>query len=175
MRIVCIGDSLTKGSFNEKPLPSRLSEVYPKMDVVNLGVPGEITSQILARVSLVAAYMPVRVFVWAGINDIGISIPVATIKANLQSIYTYCAAFAEVVALTITQDDFALAPMISYRDDVNYWIKHTATGVSRVVDACVIVGDPNNPGDRLPAYADASSQNHINDAGIAAIVNNIIA
>jgi lysophospholipase L1-like esterase len=175
MRIVCIGDSLTKGSYLQKPLPNRLAEAYPGMDVINLGVAGEVTSQILARVATVATYLPVRTYVWGGINDVGSGFSAATIESNLQGIYTACAAYGEVVAITITQDDNHTAPMIVVRNTVNSWMSSGATGVTRVVNACTITEDPLNIGDRLPAYADASAQNHLNDAGIAAIVSAIIA
>jgi len=172
MNIVLLGDSLTRGATGlEKNLPQRLCERYPRMNVVNLGVGGDTTADMLARVSAADKYKPFRVWVWAGINDVSFSVSAVTIKANLQSIYTYYASTGiDVWALTITPTDDNTSPMLTVRDDVNNWIKNTATGINRIVDTFTIIADPSNTNVRLPAYAIDVSQNHINDLGMAAII-----
>lgn len=167
-----LGDSLTLGRDISKSLPQRLAEKYPLMDVVNLGIGGNYTSQMLARVSDVDKYKPFRVWVWGGNVDVPNSISAATIQSNLQSIYTYFSAQGiEVWAMTIIPRDDNTAPMIVVRDTVNDWIKNTATGLSGYVDAFTLIADPENTDIRLAEYA--LGINHINDTGHAVIAEHI--
>lgn len=172
MNMVCMGDSLTKGgAYVAKAICNRISEKYPSLYVINLGVGGEETGQMLARASEGNRYNPFRVLVWGGINDIAHSLSVATIESNLQALYNfYASATCEVWAMTITQNEDNTGTMNTNRNTVNTWIKNTATNVSKIIDAYTIIGDPLNMNNRLPAYVDPSSPNHINDLGMAAIV-----
>jgi len=73
--ILCIGDSHTYGADPEESYPAllqrHLDEAAPgRFAVVNLGVPGMNTSQMLARLPLqVARYAPDLVIAWAGANN----------------------------------------------------------------------------------------------------------
>lgn len=176
--IVCIGDSLTYGKnwLNEsdlhKALNVRLAEKYPGLQVVNLGINGEATASTDSRKSNVDRYNPFRVIVWIGINDIAGSASASYIETNLQSIYTYYKSKGyEVWAITITPKDNDDSGRNTIRTTVNNWIKNTATGVDRVIDAWTAIRDPNDTTKRLAAYADVNTPNHVNDAGMAVIVN----
>ncbi len=143
------------------------------MHIVNYGVAGDSTALMLARASDADKYKPFRVIVWGGIVDVAAGASAASIESNLQAIYTHFN-YAEVFALTITPRDDNTAGMVAIRDAVNTWIKTTATGLTRVIDTCTLIADPANLTARLAAYADPASPNHINDAGIALIVNTIV-
>lgn len=175
--IVCIGDSLTYGknwgygSDLHKSLNIRLSEKYPCVSIVNLGVNGELTSNINARKADVNQYNPFRVIVWAGINDITQGVSAHTIESNLQSLYTYFDGLGyEVFAITITPTDNESTAQNTIRSAVNAWIKNTASGIDRVIDAFTAIANPADITKRLPAYADPNTYNHVNDEGMAAIV-----
>lgn len=173
--IVCIGDSLIQGGspWIARNLESRLAEKYPGFDIVNLGVGGQTSAAVDARKMSAPAWHPFRVIVWAGINDIGGIAPAATI-ASLQSMYTYFANLGtEVWALTITPNDNNNASQVTDRDTINSYIINSATGLSKVIDACSLIKDPNDAGNRNPAYADPLSPNHINDAGMALLVDSM--
>lgn len=174
--IVCIGDSLTYGknwgygSDLHKSLNVLLSEKYPKVCVVNLGVNGELTSDIVTRKTSVNQYNPFRVVVWAGINDITQGVSSATIETNLQSLYTYFDGLGyEVWAITITPVDNESSAKNTIRNTVNAWIKNTASGLDRVIDAFSVIANPEDTTKRFPAYADPNTPNHINDLGMASI------
>lgn len=176
--IVCIGDSLTfgrdwlNGSDLAQPLNVRLAEHYPGLNVVNLGVNGNTTTNIDARKAEADAYSPFRVIVWAGINDIYNGATESQIKNSLQSIYDYYHLKGyEVWAITITPKDDDDSSKNTIRTNVNAWITNTATSVDRVIDAWTAIRDPNDTTQRLAAYADPNTENHINDAGMAAIVS----
>lgn len=176
--IVCIGDSLTygkswlNGSDLHMTLNMRLAERYPGLSIVNLGVNGDTSGGVDTRKTDADRYNPFRVIVWAGINDVTIGTTAATIETNLQSIYNYYKSTKgyEVWAVTITPKDDDGNSLNTVRTNVNNWIKNTATGVDRVIDAWTTIRDPNDTTKRLTAYADPNTPNHVNDAGLAAIV-----
>lgn len=177
--IVCIGDSLTygkswlNGSDLSLTLNTRLSIRYSGLSVVNLGVNGDTSSGVDSRKTDADRYSPFRVIVWIGINDVSSGVSANTLETNLQSIYTYYKSTKkyEVWAVTITpkDDDGVLANGV--RLAVNVWIRNDALNVDRVIDAWTTIRDPNDVNKRLPAYADPNTQNHMNDAGMAAIVS----
>lgn len=77
-RVVFLGDSITDGW--------RLNEYFPDNDVVNRGISGQITSQMLARFQQdVIALKPAAVLVLAGTNDIARGVALSTIQSNLTS------------------------------------------------------------------------------------------
>ena len=181
--IVCLGDSMTYGkgfganSSLQKPLNVRLAEKYPGVYVVNMGTNGIYTSTMDSVKNNANAYAPFRVVVFGGINDITYGDrSAAAIEANLQSIYTYYSSLNyEVWALTITPCDGDTSTHNTRKYAVNEWIKNTATGVDKVIDAWTVIRDPSDITKRLPAYAsiEAAAPAHFNDAGWAAIIATI--
>jgi lysophospholipase L1-like esterase len=107
MKIVALGDSLTVGETGFTPLASeeavtpypecveRLAEEYLrgrkgdlKVDVLNKGVNGDLTSGMLERFPRdVVAEKPDYVIILGGANDIGWGLEVARIAHNLTSMY----------------------------------------------------------------------------------------
>ncbi len=90
--IACFGDSLTAGYGvePEESFPSRLQALLDKAGyhyrVVNMGISGETTKDGLARVDRVIAQHPAITIVEFGGNDGLRGIPIASSRANLDSI-----------------------------------------------------------------------------------------
>ena len=172
--IVCIGDSLTLGLQVEITMTVRMAMKYPGINVVNLGVGSNTTTQMLARISTVDAYNPFRVIIWGGVNDVGAGTSSATIQANLQAMYDYCKVTKgyEVFAVTITPADTNTAPNNVVRTTVNDWIKAVPSGVDRVIDAWTAVRDPADSTIRLAEYAvPLPDIVHLNDVGQAVVMS----
>ncbi|HWQ53574.1 MAG TPA: GDSL-type esterase/lipase family protein [Bryobacteraceae bacterium] len=78
-RVVFLGDSITDGW--------RLNEYFPGRDVINRGISGQITSQMLGRMAAdVIDLKPQAMLVLAGTNDIARGIPLRAIENNLTMI-----------------------------------------------------------------------------------------
>jgi lysophospholipase L1-like esterase len=75
--ILCVGDSHTYGAMVEEgeaypgQLEHFLNELEPgRYEVVNLGIPGHNTAQVLQRLpDQIASFAPSIIIVWAGVND----------------------------------------------------------------------------------------------------------
>ncbi|RUT73092.1 GDSL-type esterase/lipase family protein [Ancylomarina longa] len=78
IRIAFVGDSLTHGG--------RWQEFFPNQEIANFGVPGEKSSQILARFDQVIAWNPKKIFLMMGINDLGEGLGVEIILRHYQEI-----------------------------------------------------------------------------------------
>lgn len=174
--IVCLGDSLTFGvnasGTLSKNLTTRLSEKYPRIKIVNMGIPGDTAINMYSRRATVNLYSPFRVIIWAGVNDIAIWGDETTTKSTLQSLYDYYNSLNyEVWACTITPVDTQTSEKNTIRDNVNTWIKTIATNVDRVIDTFTIIADPTDLAVRLPAYRDVASIVHLNDNAYEAIVS----
>ena len=91
-KIVAFGDSLTAGygvaieDSYPSILQNRLREKNPLIEVVNMGISGETTTQGLERVQSVIDAKPNLVLVELGANDMPRSVPTETIRSNLDSI-----------------------------------------------------------------------------------------
>lgn len=123
--------------------------------VINAGVIGETTAQILARVSTVIASGCTYCTVLAGRNDINTgSIAAATIKANLDTIYAaLLTSGITVVAATIpptfTGSGFVTASASQIEADVNDWIRRRAQSTSGMLladFAAAIIDPATSPG-----------------------------
>ena len=95
-RGVALGDSITYG------YPDPAAGWVAALGLVNAGVPGERTDQMLARLPGVLATDPNRVLIMGGTNDLAQGVAQAHIVANLRAIVDEVqAAHAEPVLLTI--------------------------------------------------------------------------
>jgi lysophospholipase L1-like esterase len=105
-RIVFLGDSITDGW--------RLTEYFSGRDFVNRGISGQITGQMLGRMTAdVIDLKPAAMLVLAGINDIGRGVPVAAIKNNLRMI-------ADLAEFNNIRPLFAsILPVSDYHKNVN--------------------------------------------------------
>jgi lysophospholipase L1-like esterase len=162
---------MTLGLQVSMPLNVRLALKYPQVNVVNLGLGNDTTSDMYARRATIDLYNPFRVVVWGGVNDAALSVSAATIETNLQSIYDYCKVTKgyEVWAVTITPVDTNTSEMNTVRTTVNTWIRALPSNVDRVIDAWTAVRDPMDVTKRLAAYAVPADIVHLNDLGQAAI------
>jgi lysophospholipase L1-like esterase len=105
-RTVFLGDSITDGW--------RLNEYFSGRDLVNRGISGQITSQMLGRMETdVIALKPEAVLVLGGTNDIALGVPLATVENNLTAI----AELAEAHGIRLLLA--SLLPVGDYRADRN--------------------------------------------------------
>jgi|GEM_PF-3631261 len=144
-----------------------------RLDVVaNLGVGGDTTEMMLARVSAAAAVQASWAVVLGGINDLaGNLYAPAVVTANLQAIYEALRASGKrVVAITILPPT-AAHPLYSRGlmgriQQVNRWIKAfcAATPGMIVVDGCAAVTDPASS-DSAPVSGYYADTTHIGTLG----------
>jgi lysophospholipase L1-like esterase len=105
-RVVFLGDSITDGW--------RLNEYFPDRDVINRGISGQITGQMLGRMeSDVIKLKPAVMLVLGGTNDIARGVPVSTIEDNLMAIADL-ADFHQIKLILAS-----VLPVSDYHKDVN--------------------------------------------------------
>lgn len=88
-KLVCFGDSLTarKEGYEEPLLTSMLADHFEEWSIINSGVPGNTSSQALARMKKdVLAHKPDIVTILLGSNDAGLHklVPLLTYRRNLE-------------------------------------------------------------------------------------------
>lgn len=76
--IVFFGDSITNGY--------KIEEFYPKNNVINSGISGDTTEDLLERMEDVYKYNPSKVFILIGINDLNRGKSIDEILDNIQRI-----------------------------------------------------------------------------------------
>lgn len=76
--IVFFGDSITSGY--------KIEEFYPKNNVINSGISGNVTNDLLERMEDVYKYNPSKVFLLIGINDLNRGYSAEEILSNIQKI-----------------------------------------------------------------------------------------
>jgi lysophospholipase L1-like esterase len=161
--IVALGDSTTAGTPGflsplEAPPAGRGDETSqyaywlmrdrPGWQVLNCGVNGERSDQILARFDRDAlAARPAVVVIIAGVNDIYQGRDAASVKANLLSMYARArAANVAVVAGTILPYDTATHEQNSRMAEVNAWVAVQAREMGLgFADTCRAVSAPESP------------------------------
>lgn len=113
-RIVFTGDSITERW--------RLNEYFPGQDLINRGISGQTSTQILARFEQdVVALHPKAVVILAGTNDLALGIPAAQIEDNL-------AAMGDVAKARGIKVAFAsLLPVSDYHKDTDPRNERTPT------------------------------------------------
>jgi lysophospholipase L1-like esterase len=121
-RVVFLGDSITDGW--------RLNEYFQDRDLVNRGIGGQITAQMLGRMKAdVIDLKPALVLVLAGTNDISRGVPLAAIQNNLTMIADLAEAnkikplFASLLPISDYHSDrnprYSLLPISDYHSDRN--------------------------------------------------------
>jgi lysophospholipase L1-like esterase len=105
-RVIFLGDSITDGW--------RLTEYFSGRDFVNRGISGQITGEMLGRMTAdVINLKPAAMLVLAGTNDIARGVPVSTIENNLTMI-------ADLAAYHQIRPMFAsILPVSDYHKNVN--------------------------------------------------------
>ncbi|MBE0495679.1 MAG: arylesterase [Campylobacterales bacterium] len=98
-RILAFGDSLTFGTGAETGYPTRLAQLL-KVEVINAGVPGEVSVQGLARLGgLLETHRPNIVILCHGGNDILRRMDMAQAEANVRGMITLAEASGAKVVL----------------------------------------------------------------------------
>ena len=165
--IVAMGDSTTAGTPGWKsrveapPLGAGdqtsqyahwLMQSHPEWDVINQGVNGERSDQILARFDRdVLALTPKAVVIIAGVNDVYQGRSDAQVTAELSAMYRRAKAAAiPIVAGTIIPYNTATPEQNGRMRGINAWIRKTAADDPAIdfVDTRAAVAAPDNP-DRL--------------------------
>lgn len=160
--IYCIGDSLTYGvGSGGKSYPDFLQEMMPDYKVVNLGVSGNTTEQMLARIPSDRGYY----VIWGGINDIYRDIPLEVTKSNLLKMYQ--GRKAVFLNITPSRGDKGWAPDKQIRtDELNKWISQY-----NFVNVHDLVEDPLKPDYLLPLYS--ADGLHLQQDGYTVVANAI--
>jgi lysophospholipase L1-like esterase len=164
LRIVAIGDSTTAGTPGWKsPLESPpegegdvtsqyaywLMKAHPEWEVLNRGVNGERTDQILARFDRdVLDEHPLVAVIIAGVNDVYQGLPAQVVIEQLRQMYDRAQhAAIEVVAGSIIPYNTATPEQNSLMHEINSWIRMHADASSHVhyVDTRLAVSIPGVP------------------------------
>ncbi len=156
MTIVALGDSVTAGT-PDSSYPQRLAQRHPRWRVVNRGVGGERTDQILGRVEdVLLAHKPDVVIVLAGINDLHKGRNADHAIEHLQRIYDRCrSGRARVMACTIMPTMVSGLEISQGIDTINAWIRdYGPTHGFGVCDLSQRMADPQRPGETLGSTDD---------------------
>lgn len=182
--IIAIGDSHCAGATlfdpnlglalsNDESSWMRHSTPYPTLRnnlIVNKGVGGQTSGQILARVTEVTRESPRVVFLHASSNDQANGVSLATRTTNIQNtVNAMNTANESVVLLNALYATSANAGNPAHRDYMRTWWangRFSVTGLAGVVD---IAQPVNNAQEFLnPTYAQADTV-HLNPAGYALV------
>lgn len=171
LTIVGLGDSTTAGtpgyfSPREAPPSGRgnpesqyaywIEKKHPDWSVLNRGVRGQRTDQILERFEYdVLNQHPDAVIILAGVNDIHQGYPTAHVLQNLEKLYTLSQTNGiKVIACTILPYNLADGEAAWRIEEVNAWIAKYAKEHGLIFcDTNKAVSDPKNPG-KLAASPD---------------------
>ena len=164
VRIVALGDSTTAGTPGWKspieapPLGEGdetsqyaywLIQAHPEWEVLNRGVNGERSDQILARFDRdVLGERPDAVVIIAGVNDVYQGRAAAHVIGQLQGMYERArGASIPVIAGSIIPYNTATPDQNARMREVNDWIRSCSTADSRVffVDTRAAVSTPDAP------------------------------
>jgi lysophospholipase L1-like esterase len=177
-RIVCLGDSITAGGYGTPlvtPWPKALAtKLGSSFSVINKGIGGNTTAQMLARVSSdVINIVPRYCIVIGGMNDVWIGSPsLSGIESNLSAIYaTICNAGITLVTATITPPNCVPEGTRERGQeavDLNAWIvEYSEEHNVENVDFYSLLNDPHKPTYINPALAQPGLDMHPNTAGHA--------
>ena len=164
IKIVALGDSTTAGTpgfCSPKECPPAgqgdpenqyaywVMKKHPEWEVVNQGVNGERTGQILERMQVdVLELRPRAVIVLAGVNDLFQRLPLAAIQRNLALIYDRAReAGIDVLACTVIPYDRSTPEVKQKMSDLNEWIRvYSVRKGDGFCDTYHAAEDPANPG-----------------------------
>lgn len=170
-RIVCVGDSITEGFADPDNWPYHLkTRLDGDWEVVDQGVGGAFTADMLDRIDAALELNPHFVIVMGGLNDLTNGEPLDATKVNIAAMCTRVEAYGAVPVLcTVTPTSERLAQ----HDALNAWIKEYArlNGYD-VIDFYAVINNKSNPGYSDPALV-FSDGKHPTPAGYAAMGNAI--
>lgn len=163
LRVVGLGDSTTAGTPSflsplEVPPNGRgiaesqyaywMMEAHPDWIVLNRGINGQRSDEILARFERdVAQEAPEYVIILAGVNDVYQGVPLESIKNNLFAMYQKAiAAGITPVAATVLPYNTASESESKAIRELNTWIEGAASRLGiAFCDTNRAVSDPSNP------------------------------
>ena len=170
--IVCVGDSITEGFSDPNNWPYHLkTRLGGDWEVVDQGVGGAKTADMLARINTALALDPHFVIIMGGTNDIvNGEVPLATTQANIEAMCSRVESYGAVPVLcTVIPSSYHLAE----RDSLNAWIVEYANLKGYpVINFYPVIDNPLNPGHSNPALVMADGV-HPNPAGYTAMGNAI--
>jgi lysophospholipase L1-like esterase len=164
MTFVALGDSTTAGTPEfrspaefapdgignpESQYAFWIMKLHPEWKVINRGVAGERTDQILKRfVSDVLPFNPDGVIILAGVNDLYQLYPASVVIKNLEALYQRAqAANLKVLVCTVLPYNEASPKIRAAMSEVNVWIEAYARKNNLgFCDTYRAVEDPNRPG-----------------------------
>ncbi len=154
---VFLGDSLTE--------QGKWAERFPELGVVNLGVSGDTTEQVLERLHDVIATAPSTVVVMVGTNDLAWRRSVEQIVRNVESILwrlRHELPDARVLVQSVLPRDRELADRVR---DINIHVRqYSPTVKAEWVDLWPVFAEPD--GEIRADYSD--DRLHLNEAGYEA-------
>jgi lysophospholipase L1-like esterase len=163
MRIVAVGDSTTAGTPGfSSPLESPpagsgnpesqyaywMMRLHPDWEVLNRGVNGEDSGEILVRFPRdVVRERPDVVVILAGVNDVYRGRSAASVEANLSAMYAHArAAEIRIVAASILPYNSLSRRQSQTLHELNLWIESAAQESGfRFCDTHALVAAPNDP------------------------------
>jgi lysophospholipase L1-like esterase len=77
--VVFLGDSITEGG--------HWSEIFGSGEIVNRGIGGDTTRDVLDRIEQIYVLQPRKLFLMIGVNDLNQHLPTATTLANYQTLF----------------------------------------------------------------------------------------
>ncbi|MFZ0924821.1 MAG: GDSL-type esterase/lipase family protein [Halobacteriota archaeon] len=170
--IVCVGDSITEGFSDPNNWPYLLkTRLGGDWEVVDQGVGGAKTADMVARIDTALALDPHFVIIMGGTNDIvNGEVPLATTQANIVAMCSRVESYGAVPVLcTVIPSSYHLAE----RDSLNAWIVEYANLKGYpVINFYPVIDNPLNPGHSNPALVMADGV-HPNQAGYTAMGNAI--
>src|SRR5665647_1117720 len=170
--IVCVGDSITKGLADPDNWPNHLeARLGGDWQVVNQGLGGNKTADMLVRIDQALALNPHFVIIMGGTNDLANGdVPLATIQANIREMCSQVESHGAVPVLcTVPPDNYSL----EQRDILNGWIAEYANSKGYgLIDFYAVIDNPANPGHSNPLLV-MSDGIHPNAAGYSAMGNAI--
>jgi acyl-CoA thioesterase-1 len=176
-KIVVIGDSITTGYFpmtNITPYPAYLSDIMQGHIVINAGVTGQQSSQMLSRFQTdVVNNTPQYVIIQGGSNDIRHDVPIKTTEMNLKSMYQL-AKQNNIIPITTTLyfDNSFNKSQSRQVVELNAWIVNYSTENNiPVVDFNKPFQDPVNLSQSRPSLL--SDGMHPSEAGHHEMANDI--
>ncbi len=170
-RIVCVGDSITEGFADPDNWPYHLkARLGGEWEVVDQGVGGAFTADMLDRIDAALALNPHFVIVAGGMNDLTNGEPLETIQVNIAAMCTRVETYGAVPVLcTVTPTSERLAQ----HDALNAWItEYARLNGYDVIDFYAVINNKSNPGYSDPALV-LSDGKHPTPAGYAAMGNAI--
>ena len=170
--IVCVGDSITEGFSDPNNWPYHLkTRLGGDWEVVDQGVGGAKTADMVARIDTALALDPHFVIIMGGTNDIvNGQVPLATTQANIVAMCSRVESYGAVPVLcTVIPSSYHLAE----RDSLNEWIVEYANLKGYpVINFYPVIDNPLKPGHSNPALVMADGV-HPNPEGYTAMGNEI--